>query len=143
MEVENLVGKTSTEQQSRPDPKGKAIASLAFACIGIIIQLVVHLQILNCYKEIHEGLACGAGFIFFEVPNGLLFGFLGLNLGFKGLKSTKRTLAIIGIILSIILIFSPPILFFLNWTPGIIISILSLFIGAMFLIITLSATTSI
>jgi len=93
-------------KQPKPDPKGKAVASLVFACIGIVIQIYLIQSINSWVAKTGEGAFGAMGFLI-SSPIPFLFGLIGLILGIKGLKSTRRNLAIAGIVFSIISIIFP------------------------------------
>ena len=87
-------------QPSKPDPKGKAVASF---WVGIISFLSIPVAILG--GKALEWIGVNEHTIMFPtVILILVAGFtapIGLILGILGLKSTKRKLAIAGIILSL------------------------------------------
>ena len=86
---------------SKPDPKGKAIASIILGIISILILIGSSFY----YEMFREGKYAAA--IYDLMLNQLLMlllasaiGFIALILGIKGLKSTKRYYAMAGIIIS-------------------------------------------
>jgi len=91
---------------NEPDPKGKAIASLFFGCIGIIIYVIMYKMTETFIQQTGEGAIGGFGLLF-SSPIPIGFGVLGLISGIIVLKSDKRNLAIVGIILSIISVAFP------------------------------------
>jgi len=90
-----------TNQQQKVDHKGKVIGSLVFGGISIILNLIL---VVHYSRVLGEGLTgmIGAYLSFFSLILGWLFPIVGLILGILGLKSTKKKLAITGIILSLI-----------------------------------------
>ncbi len=70
-------------QQSKPDPKGKAIASVILGTVSLVLVYNGLMEFYSCISFITVIVAAA-----------------GLFLGKTGLKSTKRNSAIIGIILS-------------------------------------------
>lgn len=101
--------KMSSTQQSKPDPKGKAITSFVLGIVSIIPVAILLMLTMGILVEFPIVWA-----IFFAVfmitivisPFSflvLLFvALIGLILGREGLNSPKRNLAIIGIVLCII-----------------------------------------
>jgi len=90
----------NNNQQPKPDPKGKAIASFIFACISVVPQAIMVLLISRSGP--HAGGIIVEGFQVLYSPIGMMSAILGLILGIMGLKSTKRNFAVISIILCII-----------------------------------------
>jgi len=84
-------------QQSKPDPKGKAIASLIFGVISIIglylMYSIVPMRFIVSFRNPES-------FIFPVIA--IILPLIGLVLGIRGLKSTKRVFALAGIVLSVI-----------------------------------------
>jgi hypothetical protein len=115
----------SEDKQTKPDPKGKAIASFALGIISVILSLSLWLTIwlpliMPGYLALpwlwlgkllyilapHPFLGIFIGFI-----PAIILGFVGLILGIKGLKSSKNIFAKVGIILNIIGILLSGLLF--------------------------------
>jgi len=94
-----------TIQQTKSDPKGKAITSLVLGIINVALGIgsVFHLFIKGIYigeKYILEYIYI-YGLTTFLAVNSLIC-ITGIILGKMGLKSTKKGIAIAGIVLSII-----------------------------------------
>lgn len=96
-------------QQPKPDPKGKAIASFVLGIISVILTvlatLFLYTDITIPLIENGETDYTSAMIIIFTIilPIGIigaLTGFIGLILGIRGLRSSKRIFAIIGLVLS-------------------------------------------
>ncbi|KPJ56972.1 hypothetical protein AMJ49_02925 [Parcubacteria bacterium DG_74_2] len=103
-------------QQTQSDPKGKALASLILAIVSLL-PVILFLFFIGTVPGGIEGQPTGTRkekfgifalyFLLTKlVPYGLPFlliaAIVGIILGVKGLKSTKRRLAIWGIALSVI-----------------------------------------
>jgi len=112
----------SIAQQPKPDPKGKATASLILGVAGVIV-IIGHIyntlegwtidsfripEMFKFTKKILEPLGT-ISYLFLLVP------IISLILGIKGLKSTKKNIAVGGIILSVIGIFGLVIFLLLCW----------------------------
>jgi len=95
----------SEDKQTKPDPKGKAIASFVLGMVSII-PIVLFLSIYIIPFGEGEGGHWQRGlfilFIGFVSIFTMIVGLIGLILGIKDLKSTKRNFAIVGIILCVI-----------------------------------------
>ena len=98
-----------TTPQTKPDPKGKAVASLIFSVISLTAPSAVFLlmpQFVQVESDHPIGgfgdafVLLGLGFLSFLIV--LPFSIFGLMFGILGLKSTKRPFAIVGIIFSIL-----------------------------------------
>jgi len=79
--------------QSKPDPRGKAVVSLALGILSVIISLLPVLFLLLGMNPMAPSPILN---IVFSLPLVVL---IGLILGILGLKSTKRNFAIAGIVL--------------------------------------------
>lgn len=90
-----------TIQQPKPASKGKAIASLVAGIISVISDMML---LTSFYFELplRGVIEQFAYFLFSLLILGWIFPVLGLILGIVSLKSIKKNLAIIGIILSLI-----------------------------------------
>ena len=82
-------------QPSKPDPKGKAIASFVLGIISVGI-LVLLVRFISLNKASYDIIILGLSLLL------AVSGIIGLISGIKGLKSTKGIFAIIGIILCIV-----------------------------------------
>jgi len=89
-------------QQSNPNPKGKAIASLVMGIIsGIsVITIIITIELLTRLGALPMTPMPLGEFMFYWIDP--LIAIIGLILGVLGLKSTKRNFAIAGIILCLI-----------------------------------------
>lgn len=90
-------------QQIKPDPKEKAIASFVLGIISVIATVAVWL--LGEISTVEFGMLL----VFFVTPVIVIAGVVGLVIGISGLRSTKKSFALIGITLCLIMI-----LFFLK-----------------------------
>lgn len=117
--------KNMDNQQSKPDLKGKAIASFIIGIIAIItvllsvdfvwgiINIWTNFSLIQIWFGAHAfllrilGIPQNLPHCFFAIDPlfGFLFPLIGLIVGIKGLKSTKKGLATIGIVLCIISFF--------------------------------------
>jgi len=89
-------------QQSNPDPKRKAIASLVLGIISVGLLLLLY-GIIGATIILGIMEMSGMGVFLMSLLFGaLLSALVGLILGILSLKSTKRNFAIAGIILSAI-----------------------------------------
>jgi len=94
----------NNQTASKPDPKGKAIASFILGSISILPAIPLLIAILRksllttdfLIVLIYAMIGMGSTY---RVP---LIPLLGVILGVMGLKSTKKSFAIIGLILSLI-----------------------------------------
>ena len=88
-------------QRLKSNPRVQAITSLILGIISIILNLIL---IAHYSRVLGEGLLgmIGAYLSFFSLILCWLFSISGFIFGIFGLKSTKKKLAIIGIILSVI-----------------------------------------
>lgn len=90
-------------QQPKPDPKGKAIASLV---LGIISALWPPIQFLSVMIIMMA--QTGGGYFVIIFLHSISFfvasliSIIGITLGVQGLKSTRKGLAIAGIVLCVI-----------------------------------------
>lgn len=90
-------------QQSKPDPKGKAIASLVLGAISILPFILLLIAFISPWEALRV-----FAYLFFVLPSyvlGLILATLGLICGTIGLKSSKKKLAITGIVFSTISLF--------------------------------------
>jgi len=78
----------SIVQQPKRDPRGKAITSLVFGAFGLIVSIIFTYFIPSVISMIILYVA-------------FIMALIGLVLGISGLRSTKKKLAILGIILCI------------------------------------------
>jgi len=93
--------RNQTLQQSKPDPKGKAIISLV---LGIVSMLLGLLPALFLALGMNPMAPLPILNIVFLLPLVVL---IGIVLGILSLKSTKRNFAIAGIILCLIGLLTP------------------------------------
>lgn len=96
-------------QQFKPNHARKSIISLIFGVIGISTMIIVQLMRDFLYKFIPFSIAPLIGFILWFATSVVMA--LGLILGIVGLKSTKRSFAIVGIIVCLIGLLAPLIYF--------------------------------
>jgi len=115
-------------QLSKPDPKGKAIASFVLGFISVVLGFFASIpQSLNPLigPEWLDGrtapplLKILILFLFFSPPLIVITGLIGVIFGIIGLKSTKKTFAIIGLLLGAIsFLCGLLLLFFLLFSAG-------------------------
>ena len=90
-----------SSKQSKPDPKPEAISSTV---LGVITVVAAVIMVADVYFDFLYFSALGRYIILvirmFSFFWGWLFAMVGFALGLMGLKSTRRRLAITGIILS-------------------------------------------
>jgi len=99
------VNSNSSNKQLKADPKPEAISSLVLGIITILLAIILvvayFLNILMVYVwgpwGAFTSLALIAGFSFYW---DWLFSSVGISLGIMGLRSTKKKMAMTGIILS-------------------------------------------
>lgn len=78
-----------TNQQSKSDPKGKAIASVILGVISIVFITIIYI--------FPTGVSIGR-----RIYGIFLIALIGLVCGIEGLRSTRKGLAIFGIMICII-----------------------------------------
>jgi hypothetical protein len=96
---------TPTLHQTKPDPKGKAVTAFIFGLISLAVPFILlglALLLDVEYEHPYGGflVLMGIGALSFLIV--LPLSIFGLIFGMLGLKSTKRTFAIVGITLSIL-----------------------------------------
>ena len=108
MEAENLPGQTPTAQLPKPGTKGSAVASIVLGIVTVTLPLYLLVGLANAP---HAG-----GILGFFGPLlilAVIAGLIGLILGVTSLKSTKRSLALTGVIIGVITLLFEFLSFFL------------------------------
>jgi amino acid transporter len=103
------------EEKPKHDPRGKATVSLILGFLSLVIPLITAIILSMTLPhaegvEVHRVQGTFFGIFLLAFVPSVILGLVGLILGILGLKSTKKILAIIGIVLSI------PVLLLFSWT---------------------------
>jgi phosphoglycerol transferase MdoB-like AlkP superfamily enzyme len=102
-----------SNQQLKPDPKGKAIASFVLGIVSMIPTVLFLIALL--LATITESLL---GLLVLLFPLSMIIGLIGLILGIKGLESSKRNLAKTGIVICLLALLVQPLFFmFVGFLP--------------------------
>jgi len=126
MAVEDFQNQTVVSEKSKPDPKGKAIASFVLGIISLVIGVFGALTFFQpkllwpiFFPYGWDTSAAIALAFLIGGPSFILsaiVGLIGIILGIKGLKSTKKNLAMTGIVLcGVILLFFIGVLIYIFW----------------------------